>query len=76
MTMIKGESPILDWINKDSRGEERRQRVKMERKMAKILKEFDVHELAAEAIAISFSMAIAEYVVEAIAGNTFKREQQ
>ena len=65
------ETPLMEWVNSRSGGQEREARKTMEERILKILK---LQSNSPEEIAHVLAMAIADYVLEGICGNTYRSE--
>ena len=69
------DTPIMQWVNAQSNGEERKQREILRDRLYEIMMA-PGRKLDPADIADMMAMAIAEYVLEGICGNEFKREVQ
>lgn len=67
------ETALMEWVNTESGGAERKARQIMEERILRILK---LQGNSPEEIAHVFAMAIAEYVLEGICGNVYRKEVQ
>lgn len=67
------ESGILEWVNTISDGQERKDRLELEKRILTMLR----HQGSTpEELAHILAMAIAEYVVKGICGNAYEGEKQ
>lgn len=64
------ETPIMEWVNAQSGGAEHRQRNIMYSKILSMLQ----YSKSTEELAHNLTMAIAEYVIQGICGNGYRKE--